>query len=523
MPQGSEIGSAYLTIKAQPDASFANEIGEMGTDAGGIFSNKFGAVMGKLPGVLAAVGIGAAIGKELLDIGGTFDEMRDKIIVGTGASGEALESLMDSAKAIGTSVPTDFAKVGDVVQNLNTRLGITGENLEELGARVIEAGNLLGSELDLDKLTGAFNAFGVSNEEAAGKLDYLFNVGQATGIEMNSLMGIMESSASTMQMLGFSFEETANMAALLDKAGMDASGTMSKMNKALVELAKPGEDAATAYQRVIDEMTQYIEVGDEAAALDIASQLFGTKGAAQFVGALKSGALSMDELKDAALGAGDGIMGTMEKTKSWQESLQILQNTAMTALEPLAVEVFDGISGAIDGLTGFIKDNQAAFDALGSVIGTVAGFLKDTLGGALSFIGGVLTNLGSLIGGVIDAFKSLFSFKFELPHIPLPHFAVNPPGWQLGDLLKGQLPSLGIEWYAKGGIVDGATLIGAGEAGPEAIVPLTAPNIAPFADAVAARLGAGAGIYIQNMTVEANDVDEFVLSVERRLGQLGRM
>ena len=44
----------------------------------------------------------------------------------------------------------------------------------------------------------------------------------------------------------------------------------------------------------------------------------------------------------------------------------------------------------------------------------------------------------------------------------------------VGDLLKGSIPYLSIEWYATGGIVDGPTLIGAGEAGPEAIVPLNA-------------------------------------------------
>ena len=31
---------------------------------------------------------------------------------------------------------------------------------------------------------------------------------------------------------------------------------------------------------------------------------------------------------------------------------------------------------------------------------------------------------------------------------------------------------MGVEWYARGGIVDGATLIGAGEQGKEAIIPL---------------------------------------------------
>lgn len=48
-----------------------------------------------------------------------------------------------------------------------------------------------------------------------------------------------------------------------------------------------------------------------------------------------------------------------------------------------------------------------------------------------------------------EAFKSIFDFTWEWPKIELPHFAVTPKGWKIGDLLKGSIPKLGIEWYAK--------------------------------------------------------------------------
>ena len=44
------------------------------------------------------------------------------------------------------------------------------------------------------------------------------------------------------------------------------------------------------------------------------------------------------------------------------------------------------------------------------------------------------------------------------------------------DRFTFRLPHLGVEWYARGGIVDGATLIGAGEQGREAIIPLERHN-----------------------------------------------
>ena len=49
----------------------------------------------------------------------------------------------------------------------------------------------------------------------------------------------------------------------------------------------------------------------------------------------------------------------------------------------------------------------------------------------------------------IDKIKGFFNFRVSLPHIKLPHFSIQPSGWQLGDLLKGKIPSLGIDWYKK--------------------------------------------------------------------------
>ena len=74
---------------------------------------------------------------------------------------------------------------------------------------------------------------------------------------------------------------------------------------------------------------------------------------------------------------------------------------------------------------------------------------------------------------IIDKIKGLFAnFNIELPHIKLPHFSIDPPGWKIGDLLKGTIPSLGIEWYKTGGIFNSPSVIGVGEAGPEAVIPI---------------------------------------------------
>ena len=80
----------------------------------------------------------------------------------------------------------------------------------------------------------------------------------------------------------------------------------------------------------------------------------------------------------------------------------------------------------------------------------------------------------------IEAIKGFFNFEFKWPHIPLPHFSISPSGWKIGDLLDGVVPSLGVEWYAKGGVLNQPTAFGingnrlmvGGEAGPEAVAPI---------------------------------------------------
>jgi len=78
----------------------------------------------------------------------------------------------------------------------------------------------------------------------------------------------------------------------------------------------------------------------------------------------------------------------------------------------------------------------------------------------------------NIIKRIVERIKGFFNFSISAPHIPLPHFTISPAGWRLKDLLKGVKPTLGIDWYAKGGIFDSPTIAGIGEAGPEAVVPL---------------------------------------------------
>lgn len=79
-----------------------------------------------------------------------------------------------------------------------------------------------------------------------------------------------------------------------------------------------------------------------------------------------------------------------------------------------------------------------------------------------------MDNAKSAVQSGVDALKSIFDFEWHLPKLELPHinitggFSLNPPSF----------PSFDVSWYARGGVFNSPSIIGVGEAGQEAVMPL---------------------------------------------------
>ena len=146
----------------------------------------------------------------------------------------------------------------------------------------------------------------------------------------------------------------------------------------------------------------------------------------------------------------------------WEKAKEI----ASTAMDHVKDAVYDGFEKVKEFIITPIK---TAFDTVSDVFSGIYNTIKSWIDKAKNFV-----------KGAIDAIKGFFHFKVELPKIKLPHFSIKPKGWELGDLLKGKIPKLGIEWYAKGGVFDEPTIFptasgfkGVGEAGAEAVAPIS--------------------------------------------------
>ena len=147
---------------------------------------------------------------------------------------------------------------------------------------------------------------------------------------------------------------------------------------------------------------------------------------------------------------------------------------------------FSGIMRNIYNVASSIWNNikstvsNVANSLVSGVVGTFNGFVSTVTGifdKAAYAITHPMETAKSAIKGIVDAIKGFFTgFKIQIPHIKLPHFSIKPSGWQIGDLLEGKIPSLGIDWYAKGGEFNSPAVIGVGEAGRETVLPLSNPK-----------------------------------------------
>lgn len=403
--------SAILAVKIISDAKGAIDGFKDAAAASDGLGGKLAAIG---PGALAvggAIVAGAvAVGKELYDLGARFDEVEDTIRVGTGATGDALEGLVDVAHGVATTIPTSFEQAGSTVADVNTRLGLTGDTLQTVASQYLEAGRILGTEVDIAGTSAAFSAFGIQGEAVSGALDELFQVSQATGVGMNELASSAQKNAGAMQELGFGFADSVRMIGVFDKAGIDADATLGAMRKGLISMAKPGEDMQATFQRVTGEIKGYIDAGDSAAALNEAKNIFGAKGAAQMIQAIQTGVLSMDDLTAATGQTGDTILGVGQETMDAAEKWEILKNRGLEALEPLASGLFglvgDALGGLLDwldtadfsGLTTAFSGLQPAIDG---IVSAFQSFDVGSIGSTFSFIQPVITAFGEAFGAAI--------------------------------------------------------------------------------------------------------------------------
>jgi len=139
------------------------------------------------------------------------------------------------------------------------------------------------------------------------------------------------------------------------------------------------------------------------------------------------------------------------------EAIKITINNLIEKFKALPGDIWNGIKNIASTVGNAFK---GAYDAASQWVGNLVNNVVNWFTGLPDKIWNAIKGIGNIIAGV---FKNI--------HIPLPHFKFYTQKQKVGPLTI-DMPKFDVNWYQRGGIFKKPSIIGVGEAGPEAVVPL---------------------------------------------------
>lgn len=355
-----------------------------------------------------AVATGKAVveaGKYLKDLGSQFDEAADAIRIGTGATGDALDGLLDDFDEVYKSVPTTMEDASKAIADYNTRLGLTGPQLQEISKQALQVSDMLGDDLGgvIEESSQAFQQWNIDAENMGGAMDYIFKVSQSTGMGFTDLMSNMQKFGPQLQEMGYSFETASALMGQLDKAGVNVEEVLGAMKKSVGALAKEGISASDGLAMYYEQIKN---AGTAAEAASIASEIFGTKAGSTMAAAIRDGTLAVGDLTESLLENGETIAGAAEDTYDFAERLQIMKQGLEVALKPMANTVFDGLNKFMPVLQ---KLMEQIVPVISDAVEAAAPFVEEFLMGAANALEDVLPLISQLAADLLPILTQLMS------------------------------------------------------------------------------------------------------------------
>lgn len=386
--------------------AFGSDMSAAGEKISGIGDGitKFGgSVSAHVTAPLAAVGAASiAAFKEV-------DEGLDTIISKTGATGEAAEGMQAVYESLATTIPTDFATVGEAVGEVSTKFDLQGAQLEELSGKFIKYAQINGTDVagSVDKVQAAMMAFGVETEKAGEVLDIFTTVGQQTGISQDALASTLASNSALFTQMGWDINTASGFLGQLEVNGVDSGAAMAGLKKALQEATKEGKSMPEALAEL---QTKLQGANSDTEAMAYAMELFGNKAGPSLALAIQEGRLSLDEATLSVQNYGDSVSTTFDATIDPIDQTTLTMNQLKLAGSDVGNTLAEIAVPALQTVADVVKDLKAKWDELSpsqqqnivkfALVAAAVGPVIAGIGTVITTIGSVISIGGTLVSGI---------------------------------------------------------------------------------------------------------------------------
>lgn len=287
-----------------------------------------------------------------------IDEGYDTIIKKTGATDAQLEEMQRTADKVFTSMSVEMSDTGAAVGEINTRFAATGDELESLTAYFLKYAEVNDTQVagSVRNVAGIMKAFQEDTKNTGRVLDTLTDVGQRTGKDLSSLESELLSNSATFKELGLDIRQSAELLGQFEANGIDTSTALAGLKKAQQEATAEGKTMTDALG---DTMERIKGAKDETEALQIATDLFGKKGAAPMTQAIREQRFSLDDLTAGYTDMRNVVNDTYEATQDAPDKAKVALNNLKLELAQLGEAVLPKVekfvSKGVDDLPKIIK------------------------------------------------------------------------------------------------------------------------------------------------------------------------
>ena len=343
-----------------------------------------------------------AIGAGAIAAATQVEDAMATIRAGTGATGEDLAKLGEDFRAVFKRVPESAGEVSTAIADLNTRLGLSGEPLQQLTEQMLGLADLTGTQIAplIASTTRVFGDWSVATADQSKTLDTLFKVSQSTGIGVDKLSDSLVQFGAPLRQMGFDLTESAALMGSWEKEGVNMEMVLGSLRIAMGEFARAG---IPMRQGLDETMKRIKELGPGAEATALAMDIFGARAGPDMAAAILEGRFAVEELLAQIEASPETILAADAATETFAERMAVLRNQVTLAVEPIGVRLMDAlmkimpqVTALIDKIAGLAEKFANLSPQTQTTILKVVGLVA-ALGPLLSIIGTIITVFGSVV------------------------------------------------------------------------------------------------------------------------------